>query len=210
MPLCPFLPSMFTHSLDFEEAAFMMRIRMLTLLRLLQPQRIFLIVDLTLLSSFKPTMLKVLDSKASFLFFYSVFNLVSNAHLLGTRVARLRLIFTLQDTIYFPGISAPAPPEWPTQPHAYAELYSFSSQGANTNHGMYTVSPSKDAHGYPVGVIIPLTSIRQTCMLIPIFPKPQSPIYQESLKWAHDNVLDLCPSFLVNNLLDLYSYQTIH
>ena len=96
------------------------------------------------------------------------------------------------------------------EPLAYIELYKFTSNMANKDHGMYRVAPSKDAQGRTSVTIIPLTSIRQSCMLIPVFPKPKSSNYSDFLKWTPDNVLDKASSFLVNNFLDLYSYQTVY
>jgi hypothetical protein len=46
-------------------------------------------------------------------------------------------------------------------------------------------------------------------MLIPIFPKPQTPEAKIIERWTPDNVLDKAKSFLVNNFLDLYMFQTI-
>ena len=53
------------------------------------------------------------------------------------------------------------------------------------------------------GSILPLTHIRQSCMLFPVFPS------SVPAHWKADNILDEASSFYVNNWLSKYSYQTI-
>ncbi|EMD40221.1 hypothetical protein CERSUDRAFT_63676 [Gelatoporia subvermispora B] len=86
----------------------------------------------------------------------------------GTRIGRLRAIFTLPSTIH-EGIR-PAPPTWPKGPLAYIEWYSPLKSTANSDSLMYTVSnmPLRP-DGIPIGQVIPLTYIRQSCQLIPHF-----------------------------------------
>ena len=130
-------------------------------------------------------------------------------HVIGTRVGRVKVIFTLPKTIQRPGYIEQAPKEWPTEPLAYIEWYRRQASIADKTHGMYKISASYDTQGRGQGSIISLSNIRQSCMLIPIFPKPQTPEAKKLENWTPDNVLDEATSFLINNFLDLYTFQTV-
>jgi hypothetical protein len=73
---------------------------------------------------------------------------------------------------------------------------------------MYKISKAKDSQGRVQGAIIPLSSIRQSCMLFPIFEGHERELNSGELNSS--NILDKCHSFLVNNWLNHYSYQTIY
>ena len=96
------------------------------------------------------------------------------------------------------------PAAWPKEPLTYIEWYSRLKNTAEENHGMYSIRKANDAHGMPVGSIIALSAIRQSCMLIPKFNNAS-----EEQGWTTNNVLDCATSFLLNNWLNKYSYQTI-
>lgn len=105
----------------------------------------------------------------------------------------------------------PAPTSWPTGPLAYIELYSKPASAAHQHHGMYPVTPWQDSSGNRRGAIISLTNIRQSCMLVPVFPKPDAADVHEFYEtWTYENVLDKAKSFVINNHLNMYSYQTIY
>ena len=105
----------------------------------------------------------------------------------------------------------PAPSSWPTGPLAYIELYTKPAPTAHQGHGMYPISPLRDTSGNLRGAIIALTNIRQSCMLVPVFPKPNAADAQEFHQtWTYENVLDKAKSFVINNHLNMYSYQTIY
>jgi hypothetical protein len=53
------------------------------------------------------------------------------------------------------------------------------------------------------GIILPLSHIRQSCMLFPNFPS------SVPAHWTSDSILDHASSFYINNWLSKYSYQTI-
>jgi hypothetical protein len=53
--------------------------------------------------------------------------------------------------------------------------------------------------------IIPISSIRQTCQLIPCFGAGVVPE-----GWRTDNVLDSCDRFFLNNWATKYAYQTLY
>lgn len=118
-------------------------------------------------------------------------------------MARLKLIFRLPSVVDRDGFPSPAPWNWPTEPLAYITWYTRFKGSADANTGMYRVEPAKDAKGQAQGAIIPLSQIRQSCMLT-----PSKATWDES--WTTQNILDKCDSFFVNNLQSKYSYQTIY
>ncbi|PPR07087.1 hypothetical protein CVT26_005304, partial [Gymnopilus dilepis] len=90
--------------------------------------------------------------------------------LTGTRVGRVKVIFSLPEKIPAPGQPISAPPSWPKKPLAYVEWYTRQGSIANATHGMYQISKSKpDKDGRRPGEVIPLSNIRQSCMLFPLF-----------------------------------------
>jgi len=128
---------------------------------------------------------------------------------LGTRIGRVRVIFSLPKQIEtYTGIGS-VPVQWPKAPLAYVEWYSKLTGMAEPRHGMmYRIKKitKNTLSARAQGDIIPLTNIRQSCMLFPLFP---SPPYQVSSEWSSINVLDLADTFFVNNWLSKYSYQTL-
>ncbi|TFK59489.1 hypothetical protein BDN72DRAFT_780642, partial [Pluteus cervinus] len=118
------------------------------------------------------------------------------------RIARVKVIFKLPERVQALGGLRDAPAQWPKGPLAYVEWYSLASQPEH--HGMYKVKRSQSSTGAIQTSIISLSTIRQSCMLIPRFSEDDT-----ELRWTPENVLDLAPSFFVNNWLDMYSYQTI-
>ncbi|KAH9911069.1 uncharacterized protein B0H18DRAFT_893607, partial [Fomitopsis serialis] len=134
----------------------------------------------------------------------------------GTRVGRLRVIFQLPKTIRDPttNLDMEAPEEWAQEgPLAYVEWYGKLGSTANPVHMMYDVNKLPlPSNGKPQGDVVPLSSIRQSCQLIPRFPGPSS---SDSLKrsvpddWKSDTVLDCASKFVLNNWSSKYAYQTI-
>jgi hypothetical protein len=110
-------------------------------------------------------------------------------HAAGTKIARVKVLF-----------------RWPKSNEilAYVEWYTKPKANPDT-HGMYSIQKSPlRADGHASASIVPLANIRQACQLFPQFGKDAvNPL------WKTDNVLDLCPSFFVNNWAGLYAYQTI-
>jgi hypothetical protein len=98
------------------------------------------------------------------------------------------------------------PANWPWEPLAFVEWYSQLSVTPKETHGnMYLVKKMKPPQGGRIpGAVIPLSNIRQSCMLTPLFSEEEVPP-----SWTTHNVLDLSPSFLLNNFLNKYSYQTV-
>lgn len=124
-------------------------------------------------------------------------------------VGRVKAIFSLPQQIKQPGHSVPAPSQWPKEPLVYLKLFRLSPK-ANKNHGMFTAVPEKDNHGVRLGAIIPIKNIRQSCMLIPVFPEQNTLQANQLDLWCPENVLDQANSFVLNNFLNMYSYQTIY
>ncbi|KAF8958090.1 hypothetical protein BDZ97DRAFT_1668870, partial [Flammula alnicola] len=124
----------------------------------------------------------------------------------GTRIGRVRVIFTLPKQLETSLGRRPAPTNWPQGPLAYIEWYSKLDAIAEVKHGMMyrlkKVSTTTDQTRVQ-GAVLPLSNIRQSCMLFPVFPE------DVPIQWTPANVLDHATSFLLNNWLSKYSYQTI-
>lgn len=97
----------------------------------------------------------------------------------------------------------PSPSFWPKDALAYIEWYTKLKPNAEVNHNMYLLKPLYRADGRPSSSITPLTSIRQSCMLFPVFGQ------SANTSWTTNNVLDVCTSFLVNNWSNMYAYKTL-
>jgi len=68
---------------------------------------------------------------------------------------------------------------------------------------MYQIKKTTAPNGRIPGAIVPLGSIRQSCMLIPQSGR------EVPENWEADNVLDVASTFLINNWNSKYAYQTI-
>ncbi|KIY60733.1 hypothetical protein CYLTODRAFT_363744 [Cylindrobasidium torrendii FP15055 ss-10] len=125
----------------------------------------------------------------------------------GTRIGRVHLIFTLPRTMRIGSNDMPLPVYWPNAcPLAYITWYTKPSQNAAAKATHNMVSVSKDIfQGAPRWSIIPLSNIRQSCMLVPNFGKTDVRIWD-----TEASVLDTCTHFFINNWLSLYSYQTLY
>jgi hypothetical protein len=98
-----------------------------------------------------------------------------------------------------------APASWPKVPLVYVEWYSKHHPDADhASSGMYTIKPNVNSEGVTLGAIVPLSEIRQSCMLIPKYKDARA-----EDGWTSANVLDKCSSFLINNWQHMYAYQTI-
>lgn len=96
------------------------------------------------------------------------------------------------------------PDTWHGGPLAFIEWYSPIPSSARENHGlMYQIKKIKTSQGRIPGAIIPLSNIRQVCMLCPAFDR------EIHKTWRSDNVLDLASTFFINNWSSKYAYQTI-
>jgi hypothetical protein len=126
----------------------------------------------------------------------------------GTRVGRVRVIFTLPEEVQSITGIRPAPSNWPKDPLVYIEWYSRLENAAKPRNGMmYCIkkvsSTTMDQGTRVQAAILPLSSIRQSCMLFPVFP------ISVPAHWTPDSVLDYASSFYINNWLSKYDYQTI-
>lgn len=133
--------------------------------------------------------------------------MASNVDILDTHIGRVKVIFQLPAALQIIGsYKSVAPSSWPKIPLAYIEWYTVPtlSQHDKNTHNMPSVKKSPlQADGCPPWSIIPLTNIRQSCMLIPNFLK-------ESSSSASDTTLDTTTTFFVNNWLLVYTYKTIY
>jgi hypothetical protein len=119
------------------------------------------------------------------------------------KVGRLRLIFRLPEII---GLYNEAPAVWPKHHFAYVEWLTLSS-APGAHHNMYSVNKPRplDVAGHLPGDIVPLSTIRQSCQLIPHLGAGVG--WPE--EWKSNTVLDVCDTFLLNNWSSKYAYQTI-
>ena len=125
---------------------------------------------------------------------------------LGTRIGQVRVIFTLPKQVETYLGAQPAPRNWSKEPLVYIEWYSKLDGAADAKHGLMYHIKKVSTTSNPVrvqGVILPLSHIHQSCMLFPVFPAVVP------AHWTATNVLDHATSFLVNNWLSKYSYQSI-
>ncbi|KAG1737846.1 uncharacterized protein EDB91DRAFT_1054857 [Suillus paluster] len=120
--------------------------------------------------------------------------------LIGTRIGRLKVIFCLPQQLY-----GSVHPVWTKEPLAYVEWYSPLKPAAEDYHEMYSVKKPLPSvvDSTLAGKVIPLSSIRQTCQLVPNFGRTVP------MDWTSDNVLDRCDSFLLNCFTSKYAYQTL-
>ena len=107
-----------------------------------------------------------------------------------------------------------SPEEWSDiGPLAYVEWFAKLPPHADPVHMMYDVRKIPlHVDGTPAGEVIPLSMIRQSCQLIPRFPRPTS-LEDASLAipedWNTHTVLDKASRFLLNNWATKYAYQTL-
>jgi hypothetical protein len=126
----------------------------------------------------------------------------------GTQIARVRLIFQIPAFIHLRHIGTFATPHnIPRFPLAYVEWFSPAENSASDkkSHNMLRVSKQKLADGKAAWSIIPLTNIRQSCMLIPNFEK-----YNITGNWVSDHIIDAVDEFFVNNWQSIYTYRTLY
>ncbi|PPQ87217.1 hypothetical protein CVT26_016215 [Gymnopilus dilepis] len=126
----------------------------------------------------------------------------------GTRVGRVKVIFSLPkklDTRFGP---RDLPSTWPQGPLAYVEWYTLLAQVAEERNGiMYRIKiPPQNQQKRRLGAVIPLGNICQSCMLFPAYHGGREVLSD----WNHENVLDKATSFYLNNWLSKYSYQTLY
>ena len=94
-----------------------------------------------------------------------------------------------------------APSVWPKGPLAYIEWYQTFRHKPDPVTGMFVVNKPASSDFS----IIPVSSIRQCCMLIPRFR--DNPNWKK--EWHSNSVLDHCSTFYLNNWQSNYSYQTL-
>ena len=135
---------------------------------------------------------------------------------LGTRIGRVKVVFRLPETVRQyrqSGETMEAPQQWGQDgPLAYVEWFSKLSDQANEVHMMYEVRKMPvRVDGCVPGEIMPLSMIRQSCQLIPYFPRPKSADEAGFVPedWTSDTVMDKATRFLLNNWATKYAYQTL-
>ena len=118
--------------------------------------------------------------------------------LIGYRVGRLRLVFSLPKKSFhtlFPHIMPPG--------HlAYIEWFTAFTE-RDPVHGMYTVKRCRDIQGARLASVIEVSQIRRSCHLLPMFENAAP------REWTSSTVLDKCETFLVNPFSDQHMYMTL-
>lgn len=85
----------------------------------------------------------------------------------------------------------------------YVQWFSKFKNTPDPNNKMFVIQQAKDTNGQIRGAVIPLTHVRQGCML--------SPASKEwSHEWKSQSILDQCSRFFVNNFQSKYTFCTIY
>ncbi|KAJ3816175.1 hypothetical protein F5880DRAFT_1494547, partial [Lentinula raphanica] len=127
----------------------------------------------------------------------------------GTRIGRVKVLFRLPSQLALIGTHKSfAPSWWPSSVLAYVEWFSPPSQTPieQKSHNMTTVHKLPLIDGIIPWSIIPLSNIRQSCMLMPRYDRKNA----DSSSWNSSNILDTGNHFLVNNWSSLYTYKTLY
>ncbi|KAJ3730701.1 hypothetical protein C8R42DRAFT_568649 [Lentinula raphanica] len=127
----------------------------------------------------------------------------------GTRIGRVKVLFRLPSQLNLIGSHKSSVPSWwPPSVLAYIEWYSPPSLSIieQNSHNMTSVHKLPLIEGVVPWSIIPLSNIRQSCMLMPRYDKNSS----DSSNWTSSNVLDKATHFLVNNWSSIYTYKTLY
>lgn len=123
---------------------------------------------------------------------------------LGCRAGQLRVIFCLPEFLGVSTMKRPSPSWWNVkEPLVYVQWFSKFRKEPDSHNQMYIVDWARDAKGEIQGMVVPLTNIRQCCML--------SPATKDwDCDWESHTVIDQCKRFFVNNFQSKYSYYTIY
>lgn len=121
----------------------------------------------------------------------------------GYCVGRIRFVFSIPkpaiNTLFPPMMQDLVPAHL-----AYVEWFSpFNTIPPGRDHGMYKISKLKDTHGQQKASVVPVSSIRQSVHLIPVFGSVAP------AEWRSSNVLDHAEDFLVNSFTDRFQYCTL-
>lgn len=124
-----------------------------------------------------------------------------NQSFLDLRVAQVRVIFSLNDTIikeWFPfGTTLP-------KHLAYLEWFTAFPREPDENHGLYKISRAYHPDGQRLACIVPVSDIYCSVHLLPKFG-PAAP-----REWTTSNVLDKCSTFFVNIMSDRHMFDIFH
>lgn len=121
--------------------------------------------------------------------------------LVGYCIAQVRCIFTIPEKAlqsWFGSEKTQIPAHL-----AYVEWFTpFSGLRPGHDHRMYKIKRHK-LNGQQRATIIPVSLLRQSVHLVPVFGPVAPP------EWKSSNVLELCPEFLVNSFSDRFQYCTL-
>jgi hypothetical protein len=86
---------------------------------------------------------------------------------------------------------------------AYVEYFTNFKEQPHRHTGLYEVSRTKSSSGKRQSAVVPLDTLYRSCHLIPKFGASIPP------HWKSSNVLEICNTFYLNDMIDLPLYQTL-
>jgi hypothetical protein len=95
-------------------------------------------------------------------------------YLLGTQTGQVCVIFCLPHKMDFGFGLQDSPESWPKILLAYVEWYLKQKPEADKSTGMYSIKSTQNLEGVPLGAVIPVSEIHQSCMLIPKYENSES------------------------------------
>lgn len=124
---------------------------------------------------------------------------------IGLRVAQPRVVFKLSDNLLTTIFGANPPAIGPL---VFVDWFSRPKARPEPDYNMFRIKRSADLDKCDSGVI-PLSSIRRSCHLFPVFP-PGKVHTTAARDWTSGNVLEQCNTFLVNNFIDIHTFQIVY
>ncbi|KAI0765853.1 hypothetical protein BD413DRAFT_697536 [Trametes elegans] len=133
----------------------------------------------------------------------SVPSVIADLRLIDTRIAQVRVVFTLPGAAldyFFPTLQ---PHQRPPRHLAYVEWFSKFANAPDRNSRMFKVTRTLEG-GERVGSIIPVSLIERSVHLI---PKWSGAVPRA---WTSENVLEECSTFYVNPFKDAHTYFNLY
>ena len=118
---------------------------------------------------------------------------------LGSKVGRVRVIFTLPTGFTETNVRAPK------EHLVYVEWFRTVRNAPDSVSKLFEVRKQREAgNAEIVGEVVYLSAIRQSIQLIPVFGQ------KANRNWTSETVLDQCEEFYINNFGSLRTYQSVY
>lgn len=118
---------------------------------------------------------------------------------LGSKVGRVRVIFTLPTSFTESNTKAPK------EHLVYVEWFKTVRNTPDSVSKLFEVRKQREAgNAEIVGEVVYLSAIRQSIQLIPVFGQ------KANRNWTSETVLDQCEEFYINNFGSLRTYQSVY